>query len=41
MAGRCRDQAIGFVDIIEDGAMNIGAFVTARDTFAQICPPLN
>ena len=37
----CRDQAIGLVDIIEDGKMNTKAFVTARDKFAQTCPPLN
>jgi hypothetical protein len=35
----CRDLAAALVDLIEDGKMNIKAFVEARSCFAQVCPP--
>jgi hypothetical protein len=35
----CRDLAMAMVDLIEDGKMNTKAFVTARDDFAETCPP--
>jgi hypothetical protein len=37
--GACRDLAMAMVDLIEDGSMNTKAFVKARDSFAQTCPP--
>jgi hypothetical protein len=35
----CRDLAMAMVDLIEDDKLNTAAFVTARDRFAQTCPP--
>ena len=35
----CHDLAASMVDLIEDEKLNTAAFVKARDTFAQTCPP--
>ncbi len=35
----CHDLAAALVDIIEDGKMNTPAFVKARTSFAETCPP--
>jgi hypothetical protein len=35
----CRALAMAMVELIEDGKMNARAFVKARDSFAETCPP--
>jgi hypothetical protein len=35
----CHDLAAALVDLIEDEKMNTPAFVKARTSFAETCPP--